>query len=104
VQVAGGGVGEAEVSVLWKADGALAIHSAPAGLAESESWATDIQLRPIHPAPIFEQARGVGGCRLGEEAGRECGVAWASLLGEEEVLAFLHDLQQNHGHEGRMIN
>ena len=35
---------------------------------------------------------------------RECGVAGASLLGEEEVLAFLHDLQQNHGYEGSTIN
>jgi len=35
---------------------------------------------------------------------RQCGVACASLLGEEEVLAFLHDLQQNHGHEGSTIN
>ena len=35
---------------------------------------------------------------------RQCGVACASLLGEEEVLAFLHDLQQNHGYEGSTIN
>jgi len=35
---------------------------------------------------------------------RECGVAWASLVGEEEGLAFLHDLQQNHGDEGSAIN
>ena len=28
---------------------------------------------------------------------RQCGVACASLLGEEDVLALLHDLQQNHG-------
>ena len=31
-------------------------------------------------------------------------MAWASMLGEEKGLAFLHDLQQNHGHEGRTIN
>ena len=31
-------------------------------------------------------------------------MACASLLGEEEVLAFLHDLQQNHGYEGSTIN
>ena len=35
---------------------------------------------------------------------RQCGVAWASLLGEEEVLAFLHDLQQSHGYEGSTVN
>ena len=35
---------------------------------------------------------------------RQCGVACASLLGEEEVLAFLHDLQQNHADEGSTIN
>ena len=35
---------------------------------------------------------------------RECGVAWASLVGEEEGLAFLHDLQPNHGDEGSAIN
>ena len=35
---------------------------------------------------------------------RECGVAWASLVGEEEGLAFLHDLQQNHGDEWSAIN
>ena len=34
---------------------------------------------------------------------RQCGVAWASLLGQAEGLAFLHDLQQNHGDEGSMI-
>ena len=35
---------------------------------------------------------------------RQCGVACASLVGEEEVLAFLHDLPQNHGDEGSTIN
>ena len=35
---------------------------------------------------------------------RHCGVACASLLGQEEVLAFLHDLQQNHGYEGSTLN
>jgi hypothetical protein len=34
----------------------------------------------------------------------ECEVVWASLLGEEEGLAFLHDLQQPHGCEGSAIN
>ena len=34
----------------------------------------------------------------------QCGVAWASLLGEEAGWAFLHDLQQNHGDEGSTIN
>ena len=33
-----------------------------------------------------------------------CGVAGPSLLGQEEGLAFLYDLQQNHGGEGRTIN
>jgi hypothetical protein len=41
VQGAGGGGGEAEVSVLWEADAALVNHPAPAALAEAESWATD---------------------------------------------------------------
>ena len=40
-QGVGDGVGEAEVSVLWKVDGDLANRPAPAGLAESESWAAD---------------------------------------------------------------
>lgn len=35
---------------------------------------------------------------------RFCGVACASLLGQEEVLAFLHDLQQNHDYEGSTLN
>lgn len=35
---------------------------------------------------------------------RHCGVACASLLGQEEVLAFLHDLQQNHDYEGSTLN
>ena len=35
---------------------------------------------------------------------RQRGVACASLLGQEEVLAFLHDLQQNHGYEGSTVN
>ena len=35
---------------------------------------------------------------------RQCGVACASLLGQEEGLAFLHDLQQNHGYKGSTIN
>ena len=35
---------------------------------------------------------------------RHCGVACPSLLGEEEVLAFLHDLQQNHDYEGSTLN
>jgi Phage integrase, N-terminal SAM-like domain len=35
---------------------------------------------------------------------RQCGVACPSLLGEEEVLVFLHDLQQNHGYGGSTIN
>ena len=35
---------------------------------------------------------------------RRCGVAGPSLLGQEEGLAFLYDLQQNHGGEGRTIN
>ena len=35
---------------------------------------------------------------------RRCGVACPSLLGEEEVLVFLHDLQQNHDYEGSTIN
>ena len=35
---------------------------------------------------------------------RQCGVACPSLLGEEEVLAFLHDLQQNHDYEGSTLN
>ncbi len=41
VQGAGGGVGEVDVSGLWEADGALANHLAPFGLAESEWWAID---------------------------------------------------------------
>ena len=35
---------------------------------------------------------------------RHRGVACASLLGQEEVLAFLHDLQQNHDYEGSTLN
>lgn len=35
---------------------------------------------------------------------RQRGVACASLLGQEEVLAFLHDLQQNHDYEGSTLN
>lgn len=35
---------------------------------------------------------------------RQGGVACASLLGQEEVLAFLHDLQQNHEYEGSTLN
>jgi hypothetical protein len=35
---------------------------------------------------------------------RQGGVACPSLLGQEEVLAFLHDLQQNHGYEGSTVN
>jgi Phage integrase, N-terminal SAM-like domain len=35
---------------------------------------------------------------------RQGGVACRSLLGQEEVLAFLHDLQQNHDHEGSTLN
>lgn len=35
---------------------------------------------------------------------RHCGVACPSLLGQEEVLAFLHDLQQNHDYEGSTLN
>jgi integrase/recombinase XerD len=35
---------------------------------------------------------------------RFCGAACASLLGQEQVLAFLHDLQQNHGYEGSTLN
>ena len=31
-------------------------------------------------------------------------MACPSLLGQEEVLAFLHDLQQNHGYEGSTLN
>jgi Phage integrase, N-terminal SAM-like domain len=31
-------------------------------------------------------------------------VACPSLLGQEEVLAFLHDLQQNHDYEGSTVN
>ena len=35
---------------------------------------------------------------------RHGGVACASLLGQEEVLGFLHGLQQNHGYEGSTLN
>ena len=35
---------------------------------------------------------------------RQCGVACTSLLGQEEGLAFRHDLPQNHGDEGSTIN
>ena len=35
---------------------------------------------------------------------RQGGVACPSLLGQEEVLAFLHDLQQNHDYEGSTLN
>jgi hypothetical protein len=35
---------------------------------------------------------------------RQGGVACASLLGQEEVLAFLHDLQRNHDYEGSTVN
>ena len=41
MQGAGGGVGKAEVFVLWEADAVLANHHAPVGLAEAESWATN---------------------------------------------------------------
>jgi hypothetical protein len=35
---------------------------------------------------------------------KHCGVACASLLAEEEVLSFLHDLQQRHGCQGSTLN
>lgn len=35
---------------------------------------------------------------------RHCGVACASLLSQEEVLGFLHHLQQNHDYEGSTLN
>jgi hypothetical protein len=35
---------------------------------------------------------------------RHCGVACASLLSEEEVLGFLHHLQQHHDYEGSTLN
>jgi len=35
---------------------------------------------------------------------RQGGVACPSLLGQEEVLAFLHDLQRNHDYEGSTVN
>ena len=35
---------------------------------------------------------------------RQGGVACASLLGQEEVLGFLHDLQQNHDYEGSTLH
>ena len=35
---------------------------------------------------------------------KHCGVACASLLSEEEVLGFLHHLQQNHGCQGSTLN
>ena len=41
MQGAGGGVGKAEMFVLWEADAVLANHHAPAALAEAESWATN---------------------------------------------------------------
>jgi len=47
------------------------------------------------------------GKKLSDRDFWDCSVLWvagASLLGEEEVLAFLHDLQQNQGDEGRTIN
>jgi integrase len=35
---------------------------------------------------------------------RHCGVACASLLSQEEVLGFVHHLQQNHEYEGSTLN
>ena len=49
-----------------------------------------IQLKSLRKHTEAEDVRWV--TRLA----RQCGVAGASLLGQEEGLAFLHDLQQNH--------
>ena len=57
-----------------------------------------IQLKSLRPRTEEDYDRWV------RRLARRCGVAWASLLGEEEILAFLHDLQQSHGDEGRTIN
>ena len=57
-----------------------------------------IQLKSLSKRTEEEDVRWV--IRLG----RQCGVAGASMLGEEEVWAFLHGFQQNHGYEGSTIN
>jgi len=57
-----------------------------------------IQLQSLRQSPEEEDVR------LVRRLAGECGVAWASLLGEEEGLAFLDDLQQNHGDEGSTIH
>lgn len=57
-----------------------------------------LQLRSSRPRTQEEYARWV--TRLA----RHCGVACASLLSEEEVLSFLHHLQQNHGCHGSTLN
>ena len=57
-----------------------------------------LQLRSSRPRTQEEYVRWV--TRLA----RHCGVACASLLSEEEVLSFLHHLQQNHGCHGSTLN
>ena len=57
-----------------------------------------IQLKSLRDRTKEEHVRWV--TRLA----RQGGVACPSLLGQEEVLAFLHDLQQNHGYEGSTVH
>ena len=87
--------------MLWKADGALAIHPAPAGLAESESWATDgktdrigervgDQLRQEDPMkqPTREDEQSFfKNCLKGGGGGAVSWDVWRSERGRTQVLA-----------------
>jgi len=57
-----------------------------------------IQLKSLRKRTEEEDVRWV--TRLARQGGLAC----PSLLGQEEVLAFLHDHQQNHGYEGSAVH